>query len=58
VPRFFLPLFQSALSCRVWAEYKTLRGNHARRPLTVFSARRHFDGVFPNRLNIDQRSPA
>ena len=57
VPRFFLPFFQSAFSCRVWAEYKTLRGNHARRPLTVFSTRRHFYGVNPHRLNIDQRSP-
>ena len=56
VPRFFLPFGSSAFSCRVWAEYKTLRGNHARRPLTVTSARRHFDGVFSNRLVIDQRS--
>ena len=38
VPRFFLPFFQSALSCRVWAEYKTLRGNHARRTFGRFSA--------------------
>ena len=56
VPRFILP-FPSASSCRVWAEYKTLRGNHARRPLTVSSARRPFRAS-PHRLEIDQRSPS
>ena len=55
VPRLFLPFFQSALSCRVWAEYKTLWGNHARRPLTVVSARRQFLASV-HRLTIDQRS--
>ena len=54
VPRFFLPFRLSASSCRVWAEYKTLRGNHARRSTDGFQRPAPLCGVTHHRLKIDQ----
>ncbi len=56
VPRFFLFSDSSAFSCRACDEYKTLRGNKSAVPVTVSSARLHFDGVISLRLEIEHRS--
>ena len=55
VPRFFLPFFQSAFSCRACDEYKTRKGNKSAAPTAVVSARRPFRAS-SHRLTIDSRS--